>query len=83
VSAGRLRSLSAGERRQLTEVAERLAGLLDAVDLDDPDETAFTVGWAIGALRSLAEELVEDLDGYLLAMRLADLLADLDGGEDR
>jgi len=85
VSAPGLRPLSAGERRQLAGVAERLAGLLDAADLDDADETAFTVGWTIGALQSLAEELSEDLDGYPLAERLADLLADLrpDGGEDR
>jgi len=78
VSAPRLRPLAADGRRQLAEVAERLAGLLDAADLDDPDETAFTVGWVIGALQSLAEELAEDLDGYLLALRLADLLGDLD-----
>jgi hypothetical protein len=85
VSATGLRPLAAGERRQLAEVAERLAGLLNAADLDDPDETAFAVGWTIGKLESLAEALAENLDGYPLAERLADLLADLhpDGGEDR
>lgn len=85
MSARGLRSLSAGERRQLAEVAERLAGLLDAADLADGDETAFTVGWTIGALRSLAEALGEDLDSYPLAERLGDLLAHLDpnGGEPR
>ncbi len=87
MSAPRLRSLAAGERVQVAGVAERLAGLLDAVDVDDPDETAFTVGWTIGSLRSLAEALGEDLDYYPLAERLAELAADLDphpdGGEDR
>jgi hypothetical protein len=81
VSAPGPRPLAADERRQLAEVAERLAGLLDAADLDDPDETAFTVGWTIGALHSLAEALAEDLDYYPLAMRLADLRPD--GGEPR
>jgi hypothetical protein len=84
VSAPRLRPLAAAERIQVAGVAERLAGLLDAVDLDDPDETAFTVGWTIGTLR-MAEALGEDLDYYPLAERLAELAADLDpdGGEDR
>lgn len=85
MSAAGLRPLAAGERRQLAEVAERLAGLLDAADLADADETAFTVGWAIGKLQVLAEAVGGDLDGDPLAERLADLLADLrpDGGEDR
>ena len=85
MSAPRLRSLAAGERVQVAGVAERLAGLLDAVDVDDPDETAFTVGWTIGSLRSLAEALGEGLDDDPVAERLAELAADLppDGGGDR
>jgi len=85
VSAPGLRPLAAAERRQAAGVAERLAGLLDAADLDDPDETAFTVGWTIGTLRRLAEALGDGLDDDPVAERLAELAADLppDGGGDR
>jgi hypothetical protein len=82
VTAGRLRGLTAAERRELAALVDRLAATLDAADAGDHMALARAVGHVGGALAVLATVLREDLGYYPLDRRLTDLAAALpDSGE--
>jgi Transcription factor WhiB len=84
VTAGRLRGLTAAERRELAALVDRLAATLDAADAGDHMALARAVGHVGGAPAVLATVLREDLGYYPLDRRLTDLAAALpDSGEPR